>query len=146
MLTDAQLQLSNAQAITSASTYTSTNVVDLTVARDLGGAEIEVVVQVAQVFAGGTNLQVLLVTSPNSDLSSGIVITQSPVYLTAALTLGTEIYRSEIPWSLIGAQQRYIGLQYVSTGTFTTGTLTAEFVLDRLARVPYPSGLAVAGF
>lgn len=146
MLTDAQLVLSAGQAITSATTYTSTNIIDLTVARDTGGMELEAVVQVGTAFAGGTNVTVQLVTSANSDLSSGTVITQSPAYATAALTAGTEIFRTEIPWSLIGAQQRYLGFYYVSTGTYTTGTLWSELVLDRLARVPYPSGLAVAGF
>lgn len=146
MLVDNQLVLSAAQAITTASTYTSTNVIDLTVARDVGGMEMECVVQVAQVFAGGTSVQPQLVVSPNADLSSGTVLTISPAILTAALTAGTEIFRTEVPWSLIGAQQRYIGLQYITLGTFTTGTINAEFVMDRLARVAYPSGLNLGGF
>lgn len=146
MLVDSQLVLSAGQAITAASTYTSTNVIDLTVARDVGGMEVECVVQVGQVFAGGTNVQAQLVVSPNADLSSGTVLHTSPVIATAALLPGVEFYRTEVPWSLIGAQQRYIGLQYISTGTYTTGTIFAELVIDRLARVMYPSGLAVGGF
>jgi len=157
MITDAFLQFSGAsnplvgQSLAlAAGTYNSTNVVDL---QSLGqrlsdygmGESLEIAIQVTQAFAGGTSLQVALVTADDSALSVNMTpIVLSPVMLTAALTLGQQLVL-HLDRSALGSLHRYIGLQYVIVGTMTAGAVTASVgksVQDR--NTIYNNGFVVA--
>lgn len=128
MITDAQLRFSSAQPITSAGTLVSTNSEDLLSAnRNLGrGATMRGRVQADVAFVGGTNVQVQYIQSANSNLSSPDVLASGPVVVTANLTAGAVLLDIPLP----NNTKRYVGFQYVSTGTFSAGTLSAFIVSD----------------
>jgi len=126
MITDAQTRFSSAQAITTG-TQLSTNAYDLGVARDAGrGQPLRIVATIDTTFTGGTSLQVNIVESANSDLSSATVISTGTAIVEASLTAGSKIVDRHLPQT----SKRYIGLQYVTVGTHTAGALTAGIVLD----------------
>lgn len=132
MVIDAFAQLSAAQALTV--TAVSTNTYDLGVARDIGpGEELEVVITVDTVFASGTSVNFQFVTSAAAALSSPTVLIETGAVVTAQLTAGRAPIVIRVPRALLIAApvgQRYIGLQYTIVGTFTTGAVTANIVLD----------------
>jgi hypothetical protein len=126
MITDAQTRFSTAQALTTG-TQLSTNAYDLGVARDVGrGGDIRVFVNIQTTFTGGTSLQVNVVESANSDLSSASVILTGPVVAEASLLAGKRILDVNLPQT----SKRYVGLQYVNVGTHTAGAVDAGMVLD----------------
>lgn len=146
MITDRQLLLSNAQAITT--TTVSTNTIDLLVARDIGiGDDMELFVRVVTAFAGGTSLQVSYITSPNADLSSPNTIVSTPAIPLASLTAGSEWLRIRVPVISQPAQvARYVGLAYTVVGTMSAGAVTAGIAMDREASAFYASGLNTSGY
>lgn len=148
MFTDALLQLDAANAsIRAASTYTSTNTIDLSQARDLGsGAPIRVLYNIDVAFAGGTSIQPQIITSAAANLSSPTIIDGGNVILLAALTLGQLFVRflPELTANPLGSLgQRYLGVQYVSLGTFTTGSISCRLVNDVQDIKAYPSGYVI---
>lgn len=149
MIIDRQSLLSNAQALTTG-TVVSTNTYDLINARDLGPGDqdIQLFIRVVTALTGGTSIVFSYITSANADLSSPNIIVSTPAIVAASLTAGSEWLRIELPvLSLTSQMQRYIGVQYAITGTFSAGAVTAGLVMDpREAPVYYPSGLNVGGF
>jgi hypothetical protein len=126
MITDAQTRFSNAQAVTTG-TQLSTNSYDMVLARDIGrGRNIRVIVTIDTTFTGGTSLQVNIVESVNSDLSSSSAILTGPVTAEAALLAGTKLMDQVLPQT----SKRYVGLQFVTVGTHGAGALTGGLVLD----------------
>ena len=126
MIIDAQTRFSNAQAVTTGTQY-SDNVYDAGVARDIGrGAPLRVVVTVDTTFTGGTNLQVNVVESANADLSSSTALSTGAVIAEASLVAGARIVDRHLPQT----SKRYIGLQFVSTGTHGAGKLSGGIVID----------------
>jgi hypothetical protein len=127
MITDRQLTFSNGQAVTTG-TQLSTDNYDAGVAgiNINTNRELQVVVQVTTAFVGGTNITANLITSAASDMSSPTVIATSGAVVTASLTRGAVLLRASVPRT----SQRFIGVQYVSTGTYTAGNMFAGIVLD----------------
>jgi hypothetical protein len=139
MITDAQTNFSNAQALTTG-TVVSTNSYDMGVARDIGrGRDLRIYCNVTTAFASGTSLQVNVIESVNSDLSSATVIASGPTVAEAALTAGKVALDIVLPQT----SKRYVGLQYVNTGTHTAGAVTSGIVMNTDSNTTFP---AVTGF
>ena len=144
MITDALLVLDSANAlIRAAGTYVSTNTIDLGVARDIGvPQDLTIFFNVDVAFAGGTQVTIQVITSATANLASPTVIGQSQPILLAALTLGAA-FALPVLRQLNSNGQRYFGVQYVSTGTFTTGSISARIVLDVTNLKYFASGFTV---
>jgi hypothetical protein len=151
MYTDALLQLSSAQAVTS--TAFSTNTIDLLQARNIGAGggdndalNVLITVDTTVTAAGAATVNFQVVTSANANLSSPTIIGQTDAIPKAALTAGKQIV-VPIPRSFINVPgQRYLGVQYtVTTGPLTAGAFTASVVLQGADSVGnfYASGFAV---
>jgi hypothetical protein len=126
MITDAQTKFSDAQAVTTG-TQLSTNDYDMAIARDIGrGQQLRVYASVVTAFASGTSLQVNVVESVNSDLSSATVIYTGAVIAEASLTAGKSLLDIPLP----PTSKRYVGLQYVTVGTHTAGAVTGGIVMS----------------
>lgn len=118
MFVDSQLMFSGAQALTT--TAVSTNVIDLSVDRNIGKGESMAVVLTFGVDSGGTSptLQVVLQTDDNEAFSSATTVSSSAVTLSAKA--GDSIV---LP---IGySNERYLRLNYVTGGTTPTATVDA---------------------
>ena len=153
MIIDKLLQFDSGLAITS--TTVSSNVIDLGItgtqagitpiqggtARDIGVGDeaMFLVVEAGTAFSAGPTLTIALQASTNNS-------TWTTIATTAALTpttANTEIWALTVP--PIGLANRYLQLTYtVASGPFTTGTLTAQIVLDRQAALAYAEGINVA--
>jgi hypothetical protein len=148
-ITDANLVLSSAQAVTSSAV--STNTLDLSQARDIGPGEelnISITVDTTVTAAGAATVTFQLITSAAANLSSPTVIIATDAIGKAALTAGSKI-NLPIPHQTIAQGlalgQRYMGVQYtVATGPLTAGAFTAMGVID-FADVTksYPSAFTV---
>ena len=127
MITDRELTFSNDQAVTTG-TQVSTDVVDTGVAgiNINTNRELQIFVSVTTAFAGGTNLTVNLVESASSDLSTPTVLATSGAIAEANLTAGAVLLRTAVPRT----SKRYLGLQFVSTGTHSAGTIFGGIVMD----------------
>ncbi|HWW56362.1 MAG TPA: hypothetical protein VN047_05670 [Sphingopyxis sp.] len=127
MLTDREMTFSNNQAVTTG-TQVSTDVYDQGVANvNINtGRELQVFVSVTTLFASGTSLAVNLIQSANSDLSSPDVLIGSGVIAEASLTKGAVLLRAAVPRTT----KRYLGLQFVTVGTHTAGTVWGGIVRD----------------
>lgn len=126
MITDAQTKFSDAQAVTTG-TQVSTNAYDMGVARDIGrGRQLRVYATVGTAFTGGTNLQVNVIQSANSDLSSPTVIYTGTAIAEASLTAGKTLLDVPLP----PTSARYLGLQFVTSGTHTAGTVNGGIVME----------------
>ena len=77
-------------------------------------------------LAGATAVQAQVITSANANLSSPTVIAVGPTVAVANATAGAEILDVNIG----GTNQRYLGVQYVLTGTATAGTVTSGVVAE----------------
>lgn len=134
MIADAQLQLSAAQAVTASAV--STNTIDLGTARDLGAADLNIVITVdeAATAAGAATVQFQVISSAAANLGSPTVLAQTDAIAKTELTLGRRPIVLEVPRAIMLAQpigQRYLGLNYVvATGPLTAGKFTANVVLD----------------
>lgn len=127
MITDRELTFSNDQAVTTG-TQVSTDKVDTGVAgiNINTNRELQIFVSVTTAFTGGTSLNVNLVESASADLSSPTVLASSGVITEANLTEGKVLLRTGVPRT----SQRYLGLQFVTVGTHTAGTIFGGIVRD----------------
>lgn len=143
MITDANLQLSAAQAVTV--TAVSTNTIDLSVARDIGeGKDLYAVFTVGTAFAGGTSTTFEIIGATDAALTTGIVsLGMSDVELTAALVAGKQVAVRINP-QIASNGQRYLGARYTVVGTNTAGTVTCDIV-ETIGdgRKAYASGFSV---
>lgn len=150
MMTDALLQLSSAQAVTS--TAFSTNTIDLIQNRDIGpGGDVYAVitVDVAATAAGSATVNFQVVTSANANLSSPNILVQTDAIGKSELTAGRRPIYLELPASVLAALpigQRYLGIQYtVGTGPLTAGSFSAAITNSQVdLGKNYPSGFTVA--
>lgn len=127
MITDRETTFSNDQAVTTG-TQTSTDVYDTgNSGNNINtNRELQVLAVVTTAFAGGTSLTVNLVESDNADLSSGTTLATSGAVVEANLTVGNRLLATALPRT----SKRYIGLQYVTVGTHTAGTVFGGLVRD----------------
>lgn len=124
-MTDRQTWLSRAQALTTGTEYS--DAYDAGLARDIGrGHPVRALVTVSTTFADGTNETINLVESANADLSSPTVLATTGAVLEAALTAGAKLMDVAIPKT----SKRYVGFQFVASGTHTAGAVNALLVLD----------------
>lgn len=148
MILDSTNLLSSNQVVTA--TANSTNVIDLSAARDLGpGHDVEFFIAVTQdvAAAGAATVQFALIAADSADLlTNPVVLEQTDAIGKASLTAGTQILRGDVPASRT-ASKRYLGVTYtVATGPLTAGKFTAGLALDLQANVAYAEGLNVSGF
>ncbi|CAB4165255.1 hypothetical protein UFOVP821_31 [uncultured Caudovirales phage] len=146
MIIDAQNQFSAAQAVTS--TAVSTNVIDLSQAREVfAGEEVEIAfsVDVAATAAGAATVQFQVITSTAPAMSSPTIVVQTDAIPKTSLTQYAR-FSLCVPSAFINnLGQRYLAIQYtVATGPLTAGSFTAVVVAD-WNDVPkyYTSGYAV---
>lgn len=149
MITDAFLQLDAANAlIRAAGTYVSTNTIDLSKNHDMGSGEpLKILFNVDVAFAGGTSVQPQIITSAAANLSSPTILASANAIPLASLVLGAMflMYVPELtgPGGMGTTGQRYLGVQYVSLGTFTLGSISARIVLDATNTKAYPTGYTI---
>jgi hypothetical protein len=134
MITDAQNRPSNNQSLAgAAATTASTDSIDLLTAnRNIGrGYDMRAIATATVAFTGGTSVQVNLIQSANADLSSPTVIATGTAVADASAVAGRTLL--DVPMPTTSA--RYIGFQYVTLGTHTTGSVSAHIVsnTDRAA-------------
>ena len=141
MITDAQNRPSNGQSLVGTGTIVSTDSIDLlSVNRNPGRAKpIRMVAVLPTALAGATAVQAQVISSANANLSSPTVVVSGPSTPVASAIAGARIL--DVPIS--GVAQRYLGVQYVLTGTATAGTVTAVIVAesDNQPYLPENTGL-----
>lgn len=148
MITDALLQLSSAQAVTS--TAVSQNTIDLG-ARDVGpGTDLYAVINtdVSAVSGGATTVTFQVITSASADLSSPTIVASTGPIPKADLTAGSYPISIPVTQQALKANklgQRYLGVRYeVAAGPLTAGAFTATITNSAPAGDKYyPSGFSV---
>lgn len=146
MLIDKQNQFSadTGDTPTSTGNNPSTNIIDLGVARDIGGATADNLMLLAQVtaaFTSGGSATLQVQYQGSNDASSWTTIAQTDVLALAALTAGTKFLAGELisPNTLY----RYHRLNYlIGTAAMTAGTIRAGFVPSLDVQASYPRGYA----
>lgn len=155
MIIDGALQFTGTAGSVSSDSPTngteqSTNVLDLSVARDMGIGDnpaLKLFVEVTTAFADGTSLQVNLEGAP--DNGSGLPgsytnMINGPVVAEADLVAGARLLEVDVPRPAPGqAIPRFLRLEYVTVGTHTAGAVYGTIVLDRQDMVAYPAGQTV---
>jgi hypothetical protein len=129
MILDKQLLFSDGQDLSGAAATTlGTNVVDTTIARDVGrSGRARIVAVIDTAFTGGTAVYAQLVQADNAALTSNKeVLATGATIADAAALAGKYLLDAALPYT----SKRYIGIQYVTTGTHTTGGVSAGIVLD----------------
>ncbi len=137
MITDAQNRPTTvSQAITGAAgTTVSTDSIDLLTAnRNVGRSfAMRMYCNVTTALAGGTSIQVQVIESANANLSSPTVLASGPVVPLASAVAGAELLDVPIP----GTAKRYLGLQFVTLGTFSGAGAVQGGVVSETDVQPY---------
>lgn len=140
---DRENAFSQSQALTGTSLVASTDVIDLSVVRQIGAGNGEPILQVNfEVAAGGTTptMTLALQTDDNAAFSSATTVV---TYLSAAAAAAfgaSSQYAFPIPRQGL---ERYIRVAYTMGGTTPTATVSAHLVLDAQEDVKYASGFSV---
>ncbi len=127
---DYQNRFSAAQAITLLGDTASENVIDLSIARDIGGAVTDHLMLLCQVVTaftsnGSATLKVTFQAS-NTEGSGYVDIVSSAAVPVASLTAGYKFLQNEVPSFISSTLYRYIRLNYtVGTAAMTAGNVTA---------------------
>lgn len=141
MILDERTEFLDAFTIPAAGTAIVGDVIDTSVARDLGmGRDIWWYVSVDVAGAGGTSIQVNLVTDDNAALATPAVIVSSPVVPLASLTAGKMAVMIALPVEGV-AYERYLGLQLVTVGVFSAGAISSGLTLDPKGWKAYPDAV-----
>lgn len=127
MITDQNLKVSAAQAVTTSAV--SADTIDLSVARDIGEGEdlyMAFSVDTAVTAAGAATVEFQVIGSASAALSSPTVLGSSGAIGKASLTAGQLVYvRINPQYASLGL--RYLGANYnVATGPLTAGAFTAN--------------------
>lgn len=131
MLLDGETQFSNRQALTA--TAPSTNFIDLqevgrrahsnvALTRDIGGWDMDLLVQVTQDFVGGTSVTVQVQVDDNPGFTSPTTVGATAAVPVAQLKAGYRFSLNDFP---VGTNERYVRLNYVVAGVPTAGHVTA---------------------
>lgn len=153
MITDNLLRLSGSltagsatgQAVTA--TANSTNVVDLSLARDVGEGEdlyVQFTVGTAFTAAGSATLTPTIVVSAADSLTTPTTIATAGTIAVATLVAGYS-FAVRLNPLIASLGLRYLGAIYtVATGPMTAGTITADIVTDiQDGKKFYASGFTV---
>lgn len=144
MILDRENAFSQSQALTGTSLVASTDVIDLSVVRQIGqGNNLPEIVVNFEVAAGGTSptMTLALQTDDNASFSSATtVVTYLSGVAAAAFGASTQ-YVFNLPQQGL---ERYIRLAYTMGGTSPTAQVSAHLVLDPQVDVKYASGFTVA--
>lgn len=145
MITDNNLRVSSAQAITA--TAVSTSGVDLSMNRDIGeGENLFMNFAVPTALTGATSLKFEVVIADDAALTSNVVAVGGTDAVPAA-SLGAGYNAAVRINPQVGSLgKRYLGARYtVAGGPFTAGTVTADIVHDiQDGHKSYASGFTVA--
>lgn len=136
MITDAQVRFSLAQSmIGAAATVVSTNTIDLLSAEVNPGLfdRGRIVAFVDTALAGGTAVAVQVISSASADLSTPTVLHAGAVIADADGVAGYKMLDVKIP----NTAQRYLGVQYVKTGTHSAGAISA-YIVDAVDNHSFP--------
>lgn len=135
MLLDERNEFCDATSINTgaAGSYLLGDVIDLGVARDLGGDQalyLVVTVDTAATSGGAATGQFNLVTDDNAGLASPTVVASSRAWPVAEMTAGKTLMAIQLPQEGT-AYERYIGIQQVTgTAAFTAGKINAFLTPD----------------
>lgn len=124
---DRELIFSKDQAVTTGTQYSTDKYDAGTAAHNINtNRELQVACFVTEDFASGTSLAVNFVQSANADLSSPDILATSGVIAEASLLKGKELLRTAVPRTT----KRYLGFQFVTVGTHTTGKVFGGILRD----------------
>jgi hypothetical protein len=145
MLLDKQNQFSDAQAVTDHTADTpSSNVIDLGIARDVGGsvtAQLHLLCEVSTAFASGGSATLQVKVQGSNDNSSFVDLYASPAVAVASLAQGYRFLPGPLIARLNDTLYRYVRLDYVvGTADMTAGRLTAALVPSLVALDTYARG------
>ena len=145
MITDKLLKVSSAQAVTA--TAVSADVIDLSVARDVGAGDdiyFHFSVDETVTAAGAATVDLQVVVSDAAALTNPVVVACSGSVPKADLVAGKRIALCVSPM-VESTGKRYMGARYVvATGPLTAGKFTAQVVKDVQDYKVYPVGSVVA--
>lgn len=139
MILDKFANFGSTGAITSATTYSCADVMDLRSNTVAGGTQnndiaegrtLNVVFNVDTGLLDGTNATFRVVTSASDTLSSPVIIASTGAIATASLGAGKQIVVKLDPGLIGAASLRYLGAQVVTTGVHSAGAVSAFIVLD----------------
>lgn len=137
-----------ASVFSNGTSVASTNVIDLTNARDLGrarqGLQIALLVIVTTAFVGGTSCNVQFQGS--TDSSTWTTYAESGAIAVASLTIGAHVFNIPVPGRpSFASLPRYWRLNYVCVGNVTAGAVMAMIAPeDSMSATSYPSGFTLA--
>lgn len=161
MYTDDQLRLETAQVLVrAAATYNSTNMIDLSVSRDIGaGSGLKALWNIEVAYAGGTAIQFQQCLGQDTGYATYGVVDQGVIVPLAILLAGAMVLRpipellttvaaASIPAPTgvggIGSTgNRYYFTRCISTGTFSAGQHSTRVVRDVLDVKHYPGGYTI---
>jgi hypothetical protein len=137
-------------------TRDSTNIIDLSQARDIGTAEgnatIDVIIQIATAMVSATTTATLTAAvEVSTDNSTYTTAAQTDAISTASLLAGINILNIHMPSRRLLAPSgiagdpayRYIKIVYTCSATFATGNVTAWLGSGKEATLAYASGFTV---
>lgn len=135
MILDERTEFCDATALNTgvAGSYLIGDVIDLGVARSLGGDQalyLVVNVDTTATSGGAATLQINLVTDDNAGLASPAVLASSRAIPLASLTAGATAFVIQLPQEGT-LYERYLGIQQVTgTAAFTAGKVNAFLTFD----------------
>lgn len=135
MILDERTEFCDATALNTgaAGSYLIGDVVDTSVARDLGGDKalyLVVTVDTTATSGGSATGTFNLVTDDNASLTSPATLVSSKAWAVADMTAGKTLMAVQLPMEGT-AYERYIGIQQVTgTAAFTAGKVNAFLTTD----------------
>lgn len=131
-------------AAVSASTFLSTNTLDLGSARDIGeGESLALRVEVGTTFAGPATLEVALCVADDAALSTNLTVIAWATLPASQLTAGSR-FVVMVPPLLRATGRRYMGVRYTMNAWATQGSVFADIGFDlQDGQKFYPGGFTV---
>lgn len=144
MILDAELQFSNAQAVTASAA--STNIVDLGEPRNIGvGEDLYILINSTVAMTDlGSDSTVTVTLETDSDVAFGspTLAAQTVGVFAATSAAGTKLIAKLQPNAI---NERYLRVYYtVAGGNLTTGSFDAHIVKDIDAFTAYPDNITIS--